>query len=78
MLMSWPSAFCTVRSTGRRSAWLTCDTPYPSALLLAFAGSRPLHVVRAIDTESQTTYVITAYEPDPAEWDASFRIRRTP
>ena len=54
------------------------DTPFPSELLLAQAGGRPLHVVAARDTADEVTYVVTAYEPDPAEWEAEFRLRRTP
>ena len=53
------------------------DTPFPSALLLARIGGRPLHVVAAFDVANQVTYIVTAYEPDPDEWDAEFRQRRT-
>lgn len=53
------------------------DTPYPSALLLATVNGRPLHVVRAYDVDTQTVFVITAYQPDPAEWDTTFRKRVT-
>ncbi len=41
------------------------DTPYPSYLILGWRGKRPLHVVAADDHDSQTTIIITAYEPDP-------------
>lgn len=54
------------------------DLPYPSRLLLGFVGSRPLHVVAADNVRDQETIIITVYEPDPAQWDASFRNRRTP
>jgi hypothetical protein len=53
------------------------DTPYPSFLVLDFCGSRPIHVVAADNHESQETIVITAYEPDPVQWDPNFRRRRT-
>jgi hypothetical protein len=54
------------------------DTPFPSVLLLARVGGRPLHVVAATDAASNVKYIVTAYEPDPNEWDAEFRQRRTP
>jgi Domain of unknown function (DUF4258) len=53
------------------------DSPYPSFLALNFCGARPIHVVAADNHESQETIVITAYEPDPIQWDPSFRRRRT-
>jgi hypothetical protein len=54
------------------------DTPFPSALMLARVSERPLHVVAARDTANDVTYVVTAYEPDPNEWDAECRRRRSP
>ena len=54
------------------------DTPFPSVLLFERVRERALHVVAARDTASDLTYVVTAYEPDPNEWDAEFRRRRTP
>ena len=54
------------------------DTPFPSALMLARVSERPLHVVAASDTANDVTYVVTAYEPDPNEWDVEFRRRRSP
>ena len=54
------------------------DTPFPSVLMLARARERPLHVVAVRDVANDVTYVVTAYEPDPNEWDAEFRRRRTP
>jgi hypothetical protein len=52
------------------------DPPYPSRLVLGFRGTRPMHVVAADIPEDRETVVITAYEPDPALWDAAFRRRR--
>ena len=52
------------------------DSPYPSALLLAFAGERPLHVVVALDAASDYAYVITAYEPGLDRFEPDFRTRR--
>ena len=52
------------------------DTPFPSALLSGTVAGRRLHVVAAHDGAEDVTYVITTYEPDPAEWDPTFRRRR--
>lgn len=52
------------------------DLPYPSRLVLARINNRPLHVVAADDLRGEETYIITAYEPDPLEWDQSFRRRK--
>ena len=54
------------------------DIPYPSRLILGWCGSRPLHVVFADNMETQETIVITVYEPEPAQWEPSFRKRRSP
>jgi len=49
------------------------DKPYPSRLLLGWIGTRPLHVVVAEDSEAGILIVVTAYEPDPVQWDAGFK-----
>ena len=51
------------------------DKYSPSVLLLGFTSAgRPLHIqVSAADSE--TTRIITLYEPDPADW-TGFRKRR--
>lgn len=51
------------------------DTPYPSVLGLATVNGRPLHVVWVFGPAQMFT-VVTAYEPDPARWDATLRIRQ--
>jgi Domain of unknown function (DUF4258) len=51
------------------------DFPYPSRLLLGWSGIRPIHVVAAYDIKGDETIVITAYEPDPSQWDIDFRRR---
>ena len=52
------------------------DRPYPSALLLALVGERPLHVVVALDAVSEQAYVITAYEPGLDRFEPDLRTRR--
>jgi hypothetical protein len=54
------------------------DSPYPSRLVLGFAGQRPLHVVVADDEKAGQAIVITAYEPEPGSWDETFRKRSGP
>ena len=53
------------------------DTPFPSRLLLGAPGGRPLHIVAADEPGTDVTYIVTAYYPDPAQWDADFRRRKT-
>lgn len=52
------------------------DTPYPSQLILGWIGNRPIHIVVAYNSGADEAIVITAYQPDPAEWDAEFKRRR--
>lgn len=52
------------------------DEPFPSRLLLASPQNRPLHVVAADEIESNITHVITAYQPDPDQWENGFRRRK--
>ena len=51
------------------------DTPYPSCLVLGHdADGRPLHVVCGNAPDS--IWMITAYYPDPSEWEDDLRTRR--
>ena len=52
------------------------DNPYPSCLMLGFVNCVPLHVVFAVDGESQTGIVVTAYIPDIRLWSDDFGSRR--
>jgi hypothetical protein len=52
------------------------DTPYPSRLVLGWSGRRPIHVVVADNVDDQENIVITAYEPDPTEWEPDFKRRK--
>ena len=65
-----------VLATGEVIESYESDTPYPSRLILGFCGPRPLHVVVADNQQDRETIVITVYEPEPAQWDSSFRRRR--
>jgi len=50
------------------------DKPYPSRLILGFAGKTPLHVVSAKNMAGEII-VITAYQPDKALWNSDFTIK---
>ncbi len=51
--------------------------PFPSGLFLGWIGSRPLHVLAALDAGSDRVFIITAYEPDLAHFEPDFKTRRT-
>jgi Domain of unknown function (DUF4258) len=53
------------------------DVPYPSRLVLGWAGrTRPLHVVVADNVAMREMIVVTVYEPDLTIWLPGFRRRR--
>lgn len=52
------------------------DLPFASALMLGYVEDNPLHVVVARDEANGGCFVITAYSPDPAFWEADFKKRR--
>lgn len=68
----------TVVASGEIIAEYPEDTPFPSYLILGFARSQPIHVVVAKDKPSEMCHVITAYPPDPSQWSADFRTRKSP
>ena len=53
------------------------DTRFlPAYLLLGWAGTDALHVVVAADVEGDTVRIVTAYRPDPAQWEEDLKTRR--
>jgi len=52
------------------------DKPSPSKLLFSTVDSRPLHIVFSFDNETQTTIIITAYEPSSDIWENNFVPRK--
>jgi len=52
------------------------DMPYPSKLILGYAGGRPLHIVAAENEQDGEIIIITVYEPDADKWDAGYRRRK--
>lgn len=64
-----------VLKTGKIIKDYPTDKPYPSFLLLGFAGKRPLHVVASTDKQGNC-YIITAYEPDKKIWNNDFTTKK--
>ena len=52
------------------------EMPFPSRLISGKRGNHPLHVVVAENITEGETLVITAYEPDPAQWKSNLMERR--
>ena len=52
------------------------DTPYPSCLILGWAGFRPLHIVVAENRDAKEQIVITVYEPTSFQWEEGFKRRK--
>src|SRR5438093_6348982 len=52
------------------------DKYFPSYLLLGKARDADFHVLFAVDVEGDNVRIVTAYRPDPDEWEADMRTRR--
>ena len=52
------------------------DQPFPSFLILGYENDRPLHAVVSFDSEYNTIFVITLYEPSIELWENDFKTRR--
>jgi hypothetical protein len=50
------------------------DKYLPSYLIL---GAESFHVLFAVDVDNNHVRVVTAYRPDPGEWQPGFRVRRS-
>ena len=61
--------------TGKVIEEYTDDYPFPSCLILGYtADSKPLHIV--VGVGDGLIWIITAYYPNPAEWNGDFSVRR--
>jgi len=65
---------CQAIQTGRIIEQYPDDFPFPSCLILGYSEDRPIHVCASI--QDNVMYVITAYIPDPAKWEADFATRK--
>lgn len=52
------------------------DKYLPSYLIYADYQGEPIHILFAIDTDTPNVRLITAYRPDPSEWDTTLRRRK--
>jgi len=52
------------------------DRPYPSYLMLSYIKKRPVHVVVAVNSKSNTCIIVTAYEPSLDIWKEDFKTRK--
>ena len=52
------------------------DKYLPSYLIYTRHEDRVLHILFAADVDGQNVRIVTAYFPDPEEWDADCKIRR--
>jgi hypothetical protein len=50
--------------------------PFPCRLVMGWCQGRCLHIVVADNKDAQEIIVITAYEPNPFEWESDFKRRR--
>ncbi len=48
----------------------------PSYFVLGRAGADALHVLVAVDVEGDNVRIVTAYRPDPVEWQDDLKTRR--
>ena len=52
------------------------DKYFPSYLLRSEYLSNVFHILCAVDVEGENVRIVTAYRPDPEEWDEGLRNRR--
>src|SRR5262245_27389048 len=52
------------------------DKYLPSYLVLGFTSGGPIHVLIAVDVDGDNVRIVTAYRPDPQEWENGFSTRR--
>ena len=52
------------------------DEPLPSALVLGYNGTVPVHIVVAYDARERMVFIVTVYVPDREHFEADHRTRR--
>jgi hypothetical protein len=52
------------------------DKYLPSYLILGRHDQEAFHVLFAADVEGDNVRVVTAYRPDPGEWEPDLKVRR--
>jgi len=51
------------------------DKPFPSCLVYAKVGDRPIHVVCAMPEHVDILIIVTTYLPDPDKW-IDYKVRK--
>lgn len=54
------------------------DKYLPSYLIWAKRGETVFHILFAVDVKNQNVRIVTAYYPNPEEWEEEFKKRKTP
>jgi hypothetical protein len=54
------------------------DKYLPSYLVYGLSSGEVFHVLFAVDLENVNVRVVTAYHPDPSEWEDGLKRRRSP
>ena len=54
------------------------DKYLPSYLVYAQSGGTVFHVLFAVDVSADNVRVVTAYRPDPKDWEQDLKTRRKP
>lgn len=70
------AAVLDVLLSGERIRDYPEDKPFASALFLGYDGTRPLHVVAAVDEAAKQAFVITVYEPSLEVFEADYKTKR--
>lgn len=52
------------------------DKPFPSYLLMGYAGTKPLHIVAGVNETDFEIHLITVYIPDDSIWENDYRRRK--
>lgn len=52
------------------------DKYLPSYLLLGTSAGASFHALFAVDIDANNVRIVTAYRPDPNEWEADMKARR--
>jgi len=52
------------------------DKPFPSYLLMGYAGTKPLHIVAGVNETDFEIHLITVYIPDDTIWEDDYRRRK--
>ena len=50
--------------------------PLPDCLILGFFEGDPIHVVVAIDNDSDRIIIVTVYQPDLGRWENDWKTRK--